>query len=290
MEKLTNKQTRRGQKKKKQALAITLSLLGRARESALEIAAHDLNTDTGMDVLLTKLDSVFLKEERDRQYEVYTEFDRINRPSDMSMVDYIIAFERRYNKIHKFKMELPDAVLAFKLLDTVGLNTKEKQLALTACSTISFDNMKSALKRIFGDNVSSPQEGDSAYFTKCTGKCERSSNSEQPQRIAAGTNPLDKYGRRTRCAVCQSTYHWVKDCPNKTEHEKLAKAVASKSDVEECNIALFSNESPSDTQIFMMEALGSAVIDTACTRTVWRKMAHRLCKRVTSERVAKNKR
>lgn len=254
--------------KKKQALAITLSLSGRARESALEIAAHDLNTDTGMDVLLSKLDSVFLKEEKDRQYEAYTEFDRINRQSGTSMVDYIIEFEQRYNKIRKFKMELPDAVLAFKLLDTAGLNTKHKQLALTACSTISFDNMKSALKRIFGDNVSSPQEGDSAYFTKYTGKRERSSNSEQPQRIAAGTNRLDKYGRRTRCAVCQSTYHWVKDCPNKTEHVKLAKAEGSNSDVEECNITLFSNESPSDTQIFMMEALGSAVIDTACTRTV----------------------
>ncbi|XDV39471.1 hypothetical protein PO909_008715, partial [Leuciscus waleckii] len=30
-----------------------------------------------------------------------------------------------------------------------------------------------------------------------------------------GTNPLDKYGRRSKCAVCQSTYHWAKDCPHK---------------------------------------------------------------------------
>lgn len=126
-----------------------MSLSGRARENTLEIAAHDLNTDTRMDVLLTKLDSMFLKEEKDRQYEAYTEFDRINRQSGTSMVDYIIEFERRYYKIRKFKMELPDAELAFKLLDNTGLNTKDKQLALTACSAISFDNMKSALKRIF---------------------------------------------------------------------------------------------------------------------------------------------
>lgn len=82
-------------KKKNQALAITLSLSGRARENTLEIAAHDLNTDTRMDVLLTKLDSMFLKEEKDRQYEAYTEFDRINRQRCTSMVDYIIEFERR---------------------------------------------------------------------------------------------------------------------------------------------------------------------------------------------------
>lgn len=51
-------------KKKNQALAITLSLSGRARENTLEIAAHDLNTDTRMDVLLTKLDSVFKRRKR----------------------------------------------------------------------------------------------------------------------------------------------------------------------------------------------------------------------------------
>lgn len=254
--------------KKKQALAVTLSLSGRARESALEIAAEHLNVDTGMSVLLDKLDSVFLKEEKDRQYEAYTEFDRIDRRGDTSMMDYIIEFERRYNKLRKFKMELPDAVLAFKLLDTAGLNVKDKQLALTACSTVTFDNMKSALKRIFGDNVYPPQEGDSAFFTKYTGKRERSSNSEQSSRTAAGTNPLDKYGRRTKCAICQSTFHWAKDCPNKREHVKLTNVEGSKDNVEECNITLFSDESTSDTQIFMVEALGSAVIDTACTRTV----------------------
>ncbi|KAK9518554.1 hypothetical protein VZT92_023859 [Zoarces viviparus] len=57
--------------KKKQALAVALSLTGRARDSALEIAAVDLNDDEGMNVLLTKLDAVFLKEETDRQYEAY---------------------------------------------------------------------------------------------------------------------------------------------------------------------------------------------------------------------------
>ena len=52
--------------KKKQALAVSLSLTGRVRDSALEIAAGDLNKDDRMTTLLKKLDSVFLKEEKDR--------------------------------------------------------------------------------------------------------------------------------------------------------------------------------------------------------------------------------
>ena len=50
-------------------------------------------------------------------------------------------------------MKLPDAVLAFRLLDTAGLSVKDKQLALTSCSDLAFSDMKSALKRIF-DNKS----------------------------------------------------------------------------------------------------------------------------------------
>ncbi|MGL5730564.1 MAG: hypothetical protein ACRCX5_05520, partial [Bacteroidales bacterium] len=125
-------------KKKKQALAIALSLTGRARNAALEISANDLNKDDGMKTILDKLDSVFLKEEKDRQYDAYTEFDRITREHGIPMADYIIKFESKYNKLRNFGMTLPDAVLAFKLLDTAGLDAKDKQLALTACSTLTF--------------------------------------------------------------------------------------------------------------------------------------------------------
>ncbi len=256
--------------KKKQALAVALSLTGRARDSALEISAVDLNTDDGMTTLLTKLDSVFLKDQKDRQYEAYTDFDRVTRENGASMQDYIVEFERRYNRMRKFQMELPDAVLAFKLLDTAGLNVKDKQLALTACAALTFQNMKSALKRIFGDV--SPQDGggeplrdsDSAYYTHFTGKRESKLNTQTP---VQGTNPLDRYGRRSRCAVCQSTYHWAKDCQHKSDHAKLTED-EEPTDVEECNITLWSKETMSETEIFMVESLGSAVIDTACTRTV----------------------
>lgn len=87
-----------------------------------------------------------------------------------------------------------------------------------------FDNMKAALKRIFGDT---PQGGagalrvsgdaDAAYYTKFTGRRESRSNL-QHQAAVQGTNPLDRYGRRTRCAVCRSLYHWAKDCPHENEH------------------------------------------------------------------------
>lgn len=76
----------------------------------------------------------------------------------VSMVDYFIDFELWYDRMRRLQNRASaDAVLAFKLLHTVGLTVEYKQLALTTCPSLSFVNTKSALKRIFGDNT--PQKG-----------------------------------------------------------------------------------------------------------------------------------
>ena len=41
---------------------MTLSLSGKARETALEIDSSELNADDGMDVLIKQLDAVFRKQ------------------------------------------------------------------------------------------------------------------------------------------------------------------------------------------------------------------------------------
>jgi len=57
--------------KKKQALAVTLTLTGKARETATQVNAEDLHKDDGMDTLIEALDSAFLKEAKDRAYEEF---------------------------------------------------------------------------------------------------------------------------------------------------------------------------------------------------------------------------
>lgn len=125
-----------------------------------------------MYTLVAKLDSVFLKEEKDRAYEAYSHFDNITRASSLSMSDYIIDFEQRYNRMKKYHMTQPNAVLAFKLLDMACLDVKNRQLALTACTDLKFADMKSALQRIFGGKTPGTLHGiqvnqqDVAFFTE----------------------------------------------------------------------------------------------------------------------------
>ena len=57
--------------------------------------------------------------------------------------------------------------------------------------------------------------------------------------------------------------HWAKDCPERTAGVKINEDV-----MENCNITLFAREHLLDNEIFVVESLGLAVIDTACSRTV----------------------
>ena len=57
--------------KKKQALVVTLSLSGKARETTLEIDSSELNADDGIDDLIKQLDAVFKKEVFDEDYSLF---------------------------------------------------------------------------------------------------------------------------------------------------------------------------------------------------------------------------
>lgn len=101
-------------------------------------------------------------------YEAYLNFDRLVRESNISMTDYVIEFEKRYSRVCKYKMELPDAVLALKLLHTACLDVKNCQLALRHCIELTFASMKSTLKRIFGGQPTASNMGinqETAYAT-----------------------------------------------------------------------------------------------------------------------------
>ena len=66
-------------------------------------------------------------------------------------------------------------------------------------------------------------------------------------------NPVDRYGRITRCSVCQSIYHWVRDCPDK----------------EEDYIGLFTNEEQRlHMPQLLQETINCAILDCGCVKTV----------------------
>ena len=71
------------------------------------------------------------------------------------MKDYFIEFEKRYNRIKQKSVILPSPILAFKLLDSSGLDTRDRQLVLIGVNYSVTDTllnqMKSALRKFYGE-------------------------------------------------------------------------------------------------------------------------------------------
>ena len=56
------------------------------------------------------------------------------------MLIYILEYEHLYKKIEDFWMKLPNAVLAFKLLDGESLSVADQKLALALGKDLKFSD------------------------------------------------------------------------------------------------------------------------------------------------------
>ena len=68
-------------------------------------------------------------------------------------------------------------------------------------------------------------------------------------------NPVDFSGNPSKCAVCESVYHWAKDCPDKSRESDSFEVELFCREIEECYI-----------ESFVGESLNSAILDSGCTR------------------------
>ena len=72
--------------------------------------------------------------------------------SDMTISDYINEFERLLNKIKRYDSDMSTDILAYRLLKSANLSEQHQQLARAAITELTYDTVKTQLKKIFGDN------------------------------------------------------------------------------------------------------------------------------------------
>lgn len=243
--------------KKKQALAIHLTLTGKARQASGEVGVADLNKDDGVDILLTKLDGLFLLDKGRRQFNVFRDLYNLRRPSVTSVSDFVNEFERVYYRFTQEGMVLPDAVMAFMLLTSCDLEDQQFQMVMSAIPDVSFTNMKSTLKRVFGAKVGVSGDGLSSSNSSSIKVEPVFYNADQPSEVFRGRgrgrgrppyrgvgrsasteygnygrqgnygranrsygrrlNPVGSDGQVSRCVICDSRFHWARYCPHSYE-------------------------------------------------------------------------
>ncbi|CAF2215355.1 unnamed protein product [Rotaria magnacalcarata] len=266
--------------KARQGPAIFLSLTGKPREAVLELEISEISSDNGVKKLLEKLDSLYLEDKKKLAYLAYDKFENFQRPIDMSINEYIIEFERLYNKVKKYSLDLPDGVLAYRLLKSANVSEQHQQLARATLIDLTYENMKQQLKKIFGGPTNAGidknnsidlglsaikvepvfleskvkenkfEEDESMYSSFKTQRGNRGSftgYSHNNSRRGRGNyqsqrrgNPRDKNGKTSQCRICGSIYHWARQCPDK--ERKVDYATENKNThEEEVNITLFQN-------------------------------------------------
>jgi len=136
----------------KQALAIHLTLTGRARAASQQVPRDDLKKVTGVKTVLTKLDSVFLVEKGRRQFAAFNSFHNYTRNTD-DIGAFVSGFENVYFKFSQQGTTLPDTVLAFMLLRAGNLEEVDRKVVMSSIKEVTYENMKSALERIFCDDA-----------------------------------------------------------------------------------------------------------------------------------------
>ena len=144
--------------KKSQAITVALAFDegSEVRDKVFsELNISELNTEDGMKKLIENLDKWYKKDELSSAYASWSNFYKYKRSQDCSIETYILEFLKRYKAMKKFKIEIPNCVLAFILLDCAGLEQRDKKLVLTAVnfeeSDKLLDQMSAALKKFFGE-------------------------------------------------------------------------------------------------------------------------------------------
>ena len=144
---------------KKQGPAVLLSLQGKARNLCLEMDMTELTTDKGVEAILKKLDGMFLADIEQQAFDAYERFEQYARGPMVSLEDYLFEFDRRYERVKKHGMTLPEGVLAYRLLKSASLSESEEKLARATVESLTFKDMKATLKKITGQSSNGKSEG-----------------------------------------------------------------------------------------------------------------------------------
>lgn len=281
--------------KGKQALAIHLSLSGRARAASSEIDVADLKKDTGVETIMEKLDSLFLVDKGRRQFAVFHDLYNFRRTENLDIGKFVTEFEHVYFKFTQQGMSLPDSVMAFMLLASCKLSDSEVQIVMSAITEVTYKNMKSALKRIFaaeivstsGSKVSNVEiksepvfygeDNHEESFYARRNRCRRpwssygasrghgrgdgrppltGANSVQLQSPAGRKqNPLGRDGKRTTCVICGSRFHWARQCPDAYENNADSRYSEAEGNSENVQLSLFMGYASDDARVDKLQTL-----------------------------------
>lgn len=253
----------------------------------------NLENDSAVDDIFKVLDKYYKKDDISSMFEAWTAFKTFTR-GESSIHQFLNEYDKQISLLKKQDITLPQVVIALQLLDCANLDQKERQIIMTAVDYSKkdtlYEQMKAALNKFLGEqcllggqnkNIKTEPifvtqgEHEEANFTRSRFYRGRGARAQWRGRQRITTprgsfnfkgrgrgryNPKDESGNFMKCNTCESTMHFRRDCPH-TEQEY---AMAADGSEQAYKIEI----SQKDKEVFMLETIHSAVLDSACSKTV----------------------
>ena len=290
------------------AVHIHFALSGRAKNASDLMPNTELMAENGVDLLLEKLDAIYMPNKHARKFHIFTELYTLRKDQTANMHDYICDFQHTYDKFVQEGGTVEDTVLAYMLLASCKLPEEKEQLVRTGLiDDFSYDNMVSNLKRILGDGIKKPEQSTSEIGEQVFYSGEPSRNGETLYAVGRGRrpyrgrggftprhnsrsqsrrrprhtmergsgrsdkrklNPIGRDGKTSACMVCRSIYHYANECPDQPNRNNNTNDNQKSYEV---NFNLFvgcTTGKSNKLSELTEECNGYAVLDSGCSNTV----------------------
>ena len=137
--------------KDKQADVLILTLDADGQNLALRVSEEDRHKGdgSGVDEILKVLDTLYEQNKSQKIYSAFEEFEHFVREPSMSVAKYISEYEMKVSALTDLEVNLPDPLLAYKLLKNASLTEDCTRIVRATCKELKLEDMKNAILNVF---------------------------------------------------------------------------------------------------------------------------------------------
>lgn len=284
--------------------AVLMTLEGEAEDKILELDESDIIAENGIENILKQLDILFKKNETVEKFNALDAFETYRRPSDLGINEFVIEFDKRYNKTKKLGTAMSDDLLAYKLIKSANLSDQDEKVVKATCK-LTYDDVKAKLKSIYGDASYGMEakcdvkveetfeaigsDGNTALYVKSRGRGrnrgrgrgrghkEGTSRDGNSSSTSDRKNPVDGDGNQRQCFICKSIFHFADCCPHKstnqtnlTSDHSVEDSTSEASTLLTEHIVMYQSNYQNTSKLseLLSQTWNTAVLDCGATKTV----------------------
>ena len=266
----------------KQAIQIYLyGLEGQFRDLISKIPIRTLNAQNGVKALLDKLDEFCVADKSRRAFNLYEKLYTFRRKSSQSISEALMMYDGILSDFNAEGMQLPGEVMAFHVLKAMNLSSEKEGLARATIDTYDYKTMVAKIQSLSCESIGGNNKSDTETDIKPPEGLETDVLYSSTKRNFNKYNNKGASGGQRRCYICNSPDHMANNCPNRksksgqgvkcfncNRYGHYSKGCPENRGNKDNSVHITLFQSDPGVSNFLNEALGHAIIDTACKHTL----------------------